>query len=80
MTEQQLQDARNRIASLEGPCSAGWLVFADHLPQIVDAQMDSFPDGDHDDCIDAIEGAWRLSNTVRIGMVGGKRGGAAGSR
>ena len=74
------KNKEDRIASLEGPCSAGWLVFAEHLPQIVDAQFDSFPDGDHDDIPDGVEGAWRLSNTVRIGMVGGKRGGAAGSR
>lgn len=74
------KNKEDRIASLEGPCSAGWLVFAEHLPNIVTSQFDSFPDGDHDDIPDAVEGAWRLSNTVRIGMVDVRRGGAAGSR
>jgi len=56
----------DRIATLEGPTTNGWIFFAEHLAGIVFEQFDSFPDGDHDDIPDAIEGAWRLSNTVRI--------------
>lgn len=60
------KNKEDRIATLEGPITAGHLLFAEHLPELVNAQLDAWPDGDHDDIPDAIEGAWRLSNTVRI--------------
>jgi hypothetical protein len=58
-----------RIASLEGPLTAGHLEIAEGISETAILQMDSFPDGDHDDFCDAMEGAWRLSNSVRIGMI-----------
>lgn len=63
------QNKVERIASLEGPLTAKWLQFAEGVPELLFAQFDAFPDGDHDDGPDAVEGAWRLSNTVRVGMI-----------
>lgn len=65
----ETRNKADRIASLEGPISARWLQFAEGLPQELFRQFDSFPDGDHDDGPDAVEGAWRKSGGVRVGMV-----------
>lgn len=58
----------DRIASLEGPITAGWLQFADYLPPELLRQFDEFPNGDHDDGPDGVEGAWRNSTTATFGM------------
>lgn len=50
-----------RIARLEGPITARWLQFAEHISEEALGHFDAFPDGDHDDSADAVEGAWRLS-------------------
>ena len=58
----------DRIATLEAPCAASWIQFAENIPQELFHQFDGFPDGDHDDGPDAVEGAWRMSGGVRAGM------------
>jgi predicted phage terminase large subunit-like protein len=58
----------DRIASLEGPATARWIQFAEHIGEETFGQFDAFPDGDHDDAPDAVEGAWRLSQISRVGM------------
>lgn len=62
------------IAELEGPTTAGWLQFAEHLPPELDQQLDAFPDGDHDDGAEAVARAWRRSSSRRVGMVGERPG------
>ncbi len=58
----------DRLASLEGPISAGWLQFCDHLPPLLFRQFDEVPGGDHDDGPDAVEGAWRNSTIGGVAM------------
>lgn len=58
-----------RIATLEPPITNRQLQFARTLPPKLFREFDGVPTGDHDDGPDAVEGAWRLSNTVRPGMV-----------
>lgn len=54
-------DKNDRIASLEIPTSNDWLLFNDAISPEVFQEADDFPNGDHDDYWDAIEGAWRNS-------------------
>lgn len=53
-----------RIGALEVPASAGWLLFNRRLPGALWDQAHDFPGGDHDDGLDAIEGAY-----VRVGGI-----------
>ncbi len=46
-----------RIASLEPLISNGWLCFGPGLPDLFWAELESFPQGRHDDGIDALEAA-----------------------
>ena len=46
----------DRIAGLEVSAANGWLLFNSAIPQPVLAQFDDFPNGDHDDGPDAVEG------------------------
>lgn len=50
-----------RIGSLEVPLGHAWLQIAGHVPAAALAQFADWPDGDHDDFPDAVEGAWRFS-------------------
>lgn len=54
-------DKNDRIASLEIPIDNGWLMFNEAIPQAALTEFDDFPNGDHDDGADAVEGAWRNS-------------------
>lgn len=62
-------DKNERIATLEAPATHRHLQFSRTLPPKLFQQFDEFPTANHDDLPDAVEGAWRLSNTVRVGMV-----------
>jgi predicted phage terminase large subunit-like protein len=49
-----------RLARLEPLITHGWLRFCRHLPEVFWAQMEGFPRADHDDGLDALEGAVNL--------------------
>lgn len=51
----------DRIARLDAPTSNGWLQFEVGIHPEVLRQFDEFPNGDHDDAPDAIEGAWQMT-------------------
>ncbi|MBN1865759.1 phage terminase large subunit [Candidatus Sumerlaeota bacterium] len=59
------QNKETRIATLEPLVTNGWLRFATGLPDPFWAQMESFPHGEHDDALDAIEGAVSLLRSCR---------------
>ena len=54
-------DKNDRIASLEVPAENGWLLFNESIPPDAMQEFDDFPNGDHDDGADAVEGALRNS-------------------
>jgi hypothetical protein len=49
-----------RIASLEPLLANGWLRLSASLPDLFWAELESFPHGQHDDGLDALEGALSL--------------------
>ncbi len=49
-----------RIASLEPLLANGWLRLSANLPDLFWAELESFPHGQHDDGLDALEGALSL--------------------
>ncbi|NQU44833.1 phage terminase large subunit [bacterium] len=53
-----------RIASLEPFVTNGWLRFAHDLPDMLWNEMQTFPHGEHDDGLDAIESAISLLQTL----------------
>lgn len=54
------QNKEMRIATLEPLIHNGWLRFSRQLPDAFWAQMEQFPQGEHDDGLDALEGAVAL--------------------
>jgi hypothetical protein len=52
-----------RIASLEPLLANGWLRLSASLPDLFWAELESFPHGQHDDGLDALEGAVTLLRT-----------------
>jgi len=50
-----------RIAALEPLAANGWLAFSDTLPEEFWRELQAFPRGDHDDALDALEGAVSLA-------------------
>lgn len=50
-----------RIAALEPFLVNGWLALADDVPEVLWRQLQSFPGCDHDDALDALEGAVDLA-------------------
>lgn len=59
IAEPSTDDKVARIASLDVPLTAGWLQLDPAgVPPEVLAQFDDFPNGDHDDGPDAVEGCW----------------------
>ena len=55
-----------RIASLEPLVANGWLRFAADLPDLFWAQIESFPRSEHDDALDALEGAVSLLRSLQV--------------
>jgi len=70
------QNKEMRIATLEPLVANGWLRFAHDLPEPFWAQMQSFPNADHDDALDALEGAASLLRSMQMETRGGKRRGS----
>lgn len=62
-----------RIAGLEVQAANGWLLFNSDIPQPVLSQFDDFPNGDHDDGPDAVEGGFARigSGSPRMVKMGG---------
>lgn len=61
---EMIQHRRNkmeRIASLEPMISNGWLAFSEGLDEEFWCEFEAFPGGDHDDALDALEGAIDLA-------------------
>ena len=54
------QTKEMRIATLEPLVANGWIRFDAALPELLWQQLESFPRGDHDDALDALEGAVAL--------------------
>ncbi len=54
-----------RIAALEPLIAGGWLRFAHGLPEELFAQARAFPNGRHDDALDALAGAVALARTLQ---------------
>jgi predicted phage terminase large subunit-like protein len=57
----QTAPKRARIARLEHPAAAGWLLFSRELPEEFRQQADEYPGGLHDDGLDALAEAVRLA-------------------
>ncbi|MCX7719112.1 MAG: phage terminase large subunit [Candidatus Sumerlaeaceae bacterium] len=58
----QTAPKRARIARLEHPAGAGWLLFSRELPEEFRQQADEYPGGLHDDGLDALAEAVRLAS------------------
>lgn len=69
--EPSTSNKEERIAGLEPDVANRWLLFNEDIPGEVIRQFMAFPNGDHDDGPDVIEGAWRDSggSPVRMGQV-----------
>jgi len=59
---EQVENKHKRIYTLEPKVSHGWILFNKTLSQEFFNQMIDFPKGDHDDCPDALEMLWSLTN------------------
>jgi len=59
------QNKDDRMGSLDVPCDNGWLLFSESIPRRMLAQFDDFPNADHDDFHDAVEGAYRASGGIK---------------
>ena len=59
------QNKEMRIATLEPLVTNGWLRFAHDLPELFWAQLESFPRGEHDDALDALEAAVSLLRSLQ---------------
>lgn len=62
----------DRIATLEVPTTNGWMQFSQAVTEPIYRQFDDFPEGDHDDAIDAIAGCDRNMGG-NAGILGGER-------
>jgi len=60
-----------RIASLEPLLSNGWLRLSASLPELFWRQLESFPRCEHDDALDALEGAVSLLRSLKIEVKAG---------
>lgn len=62
----------DRISTLEPEVTNHWLSFHRGLPAVLFRQFDAFPNGDHDDGPDAVQGASAALGSVNsVGMAGG---------
>lgn len=62
----------DRISTLEPEVTNHWLSFNNGLPAVGFQQFDAFPNGDHDDFPDAVQGASAALGSVNtVGMAGG---------
>jgi hypothetical protein len=59
------RNKETRIAILEPLVTNGWLRFAHDLPDLFWAQLESFPHGEHDDALDALEAAISLLRSLQ---------------
>jgi hypothetical protein len=59
------RNKETRIATLEPLVTNGWLRFAHDLPELFWAQLESFPHGEHDDALDALEAAISLLRSLQ---------------
>jgi len=59
------RNKETRIATLEPLVTNGWLRFANDLPEMFWAQLESFPHGEHDDGPDALEAAISLLRSLQ---------------
>jgi hypothetical protein len=59
------RNKETRIATLEPLVTNGWLRFAHDLPELFWAQLESFPRGEHDDALDALEAAISLLRSLQ---------------
>lgn len=57
------------IAAMEAACASGQIQWSDRVPVEVISEADAFPDGDHDDGIDAVARAILRSKVGTVGMV-----------
>ncbi|HYD02642.1 MAG TPA: phage terminase large subunit [Phycisphaerales bacterium] len=53
--EPSTTNKEQRIAGIQPDAANGWLLFSDRLPAELVQQAESFPTGDHDDGLDAVE-------------------------
>ena len=63
------QNKELRIATLEPLVSNGWLRFNTALPERFWQQIESFPNAEHDDALDALEGAVSLVRSLTLGPI-----------
>lgn len=68
--ETSSENKEERIAAMQPDMANGWLIFSDRLPAEVDEQAAAFPNGAHDDALDAIERAWTKLGGAPIRMEG----------
>ena len=55
-----------RIATLEPLIANGWRRLASGLPEPFWSQLETFPRGEHDDALDALEGAVSLLRSMEV--------------
>jgi predicted phage terminase large subunit-like protein len=60
------QNKEGRILSLEPLIANGWILFNRALPEEFFQQCEEFPNGRHDDALDALEGALSLARQNRV--------------